>query len=878
VESRKWLVHKETFDQYMLAKLSLIHGLDLPPRDVIHVLIGGIVSAPVRAAALSLSTETVEDFVDRMRNIAEGCVETERKSGNGQKIKNKPCRNCGGAGHTHQDCRKELKCFFCKKTGHRQYDCPAVKERNRNQPAQPRTSSTPAAVTEDCTPAEPIAFVADVTGDNLELSESSVQVDSLLGQPCDLVALLDIGSAVSFIKYSVFLLYNEYFERELRPTIRKFVNIKDLPLEILGTVELKFTLSVLKHRRFEMSLFVIKDQAFPHDLILGRDFLSSQNLTVIFRFRDQEGEGNNNLSLFAELPLFVSENTFTKLEGQLDRSDIDFDIETKQRLVQVINEVDQSVIEPVNDKYTVSVRLKDDSVYAFAPRRFAHSERVELREITDDLLERGIIKPSVSPYCARVVPVRKKDGRLRLCVDLRPLNNRIFKQKFPFPIIEDCLARLCDKSVFTLLDLKDSFHQIRVADECTKYFAFATPDGQFEFKYLPFGYAEAPAEFQKRLLQVLQPLVREDKVIIYIDDVLIPSRTVEENLIILRDVLVLFKKYGFCLNFDKCQFLKKRIEFLGYVISRKGITLSPRHTEALKNYKQPVNAVEVQRFLGLTSYFRKFIKDFAIKAKPLYNLLRKNTQFAFSLECVRAFNTFKDELTKKPVLSLYDPAADTELHTDACASGIGAILFQKRNNNPWSVVAYFSQATNDAETRYHSFELEMLAIVRATERFHVYLYGIKFTVVTDCNALVFAVTKANLNPRIARWTVALQNYDFRMAHRPGDKMKHVNALNRSMAYVKEVPLERELELRQLADPQIQDIANKLEFCDDEKFSLVNGLVYRKDQDNLRFVVPDAMVHTLLRTYHDNMAHVGRVKTYEGIAQTYWFPSMRKKNS
>jgi len=192
-----------------------------------------------------------------------------------------------------------------------------------------------------------------------------------------------------------------------------------------------------------MSLFVIKGQAFPHDFILGRDFLSTQNLTVIFRFRDQEGEeNNNNLSLFAELPLYVSDNTFSKLEGQLDRSEIDFDAETKQRLVRMINEVDQSVIESVNDKYTVSVRLKDESVYAFAPRRFAHSEQIELRKIIDDLLERGIIKLSVSPYCARVVPVKKKDGRLKLCVDLCPLNNRIHKQKFPFPIIEDCLVQL----------------------------------------------------------------------------------------------------------------------------------------------------------------------------------------------------------------------------------------------------------------------------------------------------------------------------------------------------------------------------------------------------------------------------------------------------
>jgi len=135
----------------------------------------------------------------------------------------------------------------------------------------------------------------------------------------------------------------------------------------------------------------------------------------------------------------------------------------------------------VSDNYTVSVRLKDESVYAFASRRFAYSERIKLRKITDDLLKRGIIKPSVSPYCARVVPIRKKDGRMKLYVDLHSLNIRIHKQKFPFPIIEDCLARLCNKSVFSLLDLKDSFHQIRVEDESTKYFAFATPDGQFEY-------------------------------------------------------------------------------------------------------------------------------------------------------------------------------------------------------------------------------------------------------------------------------------------------------------------------------------------------------------------------------------------------------------
>lgn len=235
----------------------------------------------------------------------------------------------------------------------------------------------------------------------------------------------------------------------------------------------------------------------------------------------------------------------------------------------------------------------------------------------DDLLQRGIIQPSVSPYCARVVPVKKKDGSMRLCVDLRPLNSKVVKQKYPFPIIEDWLAKLGDHKVFTLLDLKDSFHQIKIHKNSTKYFSFATPDGQFEYKRLPFGYCEAPAEFQKRLIQILNPFIREDKVIVYIDDVLIPSKTIRENLEILKEIWQLLKKYGFELNLAKCKFLRKEIEFLGYVISEKGITLSSRHIEAITNYKQPLDKLQLQRFLGRANYFRKFIKDYALKAHPL---------------------------------------------------------------------------------------------------------------------------------------------------------------------------------------------------------------------------------------------------------------------
>lgn len=554
----------------------------------------------------------------------------------------------------------------------------------------------------------------------------------------------------------------------------------------------------------------------------------------------------------------------------------DFGSRVDQSLHDVLLHVEHSPIEICNDDYYVKLALKDTSHFYFAPRRFAHSERLEIRKITNDLLQRGIIKVSTSPYCSRIILVRKKNGRFRLCVDLRPLNDKIIKQRYPFPLIEDCLARLGDKSVFTSLDLKDGFHLIKIHPDFTRYFSFATPDGQFEYVRLPFGYCEAPAEFQKRLIQILQPLIAQDKLLVYMDDILIPTNNVKDNLNILYEALVLLKKYDFVINFEKCQFLKNSIEYLGYVISDKGITLSDRHVQAVKSFPPPANTLQVQRFLGLTNYFRKFIPDYASKAKPLHTLTRKDVPFYFDTSCKNAFNTLKQELISFPVLQIYSPLKETEVHTDASSIAFGAILLQKQSNNAWSPVAYFSQATNNAEKNYHSYELEMLATVKAVERFHIYLYGLHFTIVTDCQAVVYAINKAQLNLRIAKWTLRLQNYQFKMIHRAGVKMAHVDALSRIVAAIELMPIETELQYRQLADSQLKLIANHLENSEHDKYLMSNGLIYYKCEDKPRFVVPDGMVTNVIRVYHDDSAHCGVDKTIQGIRSNYWFPSMRKK--
>lgn len=263
------------------------------------------------------------------------------------------------------------------------------------------------------------------------------------------------------------------------------------------------------------------------------------------------------------------------------------------------------------------------------------------------------------------------------------------------------------------------------------------------------------------------------------------------------------------MNYNKCSFLRLTIEYLGYILFPSGITLSTKHTQAVADFPIPKKVIELQRFLGLTNYFRRFIKDYSIKAKPLHNLLRKDTKFIFNEVCLSAFDTLKKELISYPVLRLYNPSFATELHTDASCIAIAGILLQKQANGHLAPVSYYSQSTNKAEGNYHSFELEMLAVVRSIERFHVYLYGLIFTVITDCHSLVYALNKANLNQRIARWTLKLQDYYFKVQHRDSRQMAHVDALSRIAAHIEAMPLEKELQYRQLQDPKLKLIAEQL---------------------------------------------------------------------
>lgn len=232
-------------------------------------------------------------------------------------------------------------------------------------------------------------------------------------------------------------------------------------------------------------------------------------------------------------------------------------------------------------------------------------------------------------------------------------------------------------------------------------------------------------------------------------------------------------------------------------------------------------------------------------------------------------------MREQPVLAIYDPRAIAELHCDASSNGYGAILLQKQKDDKFHPIFYHSHRTTETESRYHSYELEMLSIINAIKRFHVYLLGIHFKIVTDCNSITLTLQRKDINPRVARWAMFLQNYSYEIEHRSGSRMQHVDALSRCnyILVIDGCSFNQTLAINQSTDPEIKLIFKHLEQSEHSLYELRNGLVYRKIGDRLLFYVPESMRDQVIRTCHDDMCHVGISKTVELIKQVYWFPKI-----
>lgn len=548
----------------------------------------------------------------------------------------------------------------------------------------------------------------------------------------------------------------------------------------------------------------------------------------------------------------------------------------------------------------MQIKLLDDSPVTYKPYRLPYCERIVVRDLINQLLENNIVTESNSPYASPIVLVKKKNGENRLCVDYRALNKKTVKDSYPMPVIDDQLDRLNGKRYFTSLDLKSGYYQIPMSRESRHLTAFVTPDGHYEYTRMPFGLVNAPAVFQHMINKALGK-DRYDLAMPYLDDLLSPAATIDEGLIKLKRILNSLRQAGLTLNINKCFFFETTLDYLGYELSENGLRPGKRKIDAVALFPVPTTVHQVRQFVGLASFFRRFIPNFASIAKPLTTLTKANTPWIWSEAQNKAFESLKEKLTERPILALYDPSHVTEVHCDASKIGLGGILLQKPDeNSSFKPVAYYSKQTSKEEEYLHSYELETLAVVQSLKKFRTYLIGLSFKVYTDCNALKSTLTKRDLVPRIARWWLLLQEYNFTIEYRPGDHMKHADALSRNpmpntsnnhdnLDDVREFDILRVdilntsewLQTVQMTDPKLKLIRSVLSQNSKEMKDILNNYVmkenklFRKVGDNLKWVVPNAARWRICQMCHDDSGHFALEKTLDKMKQDYWFPKMKR---
>ncbi|WMV37333.1 hypothetical protein MTR67_030718 [Solanum verrucosum] len=393
--------------------------------------------------------------------------------------------------------------------------------------------------------------------------------------------------------------------------------------------------------------------------------------------------------------------------------------------------------------------------------RMALAELRELKSQLQELLEKGFIRPSVSPWGASVLFVKKKDGTLRLCIDYRQLNRISIKNRYPLPRIDDLFDQLKGAKVFSKIDLRSGYHQLRIREKDIPKTAFRTRYGHYEFLVMPFGLTNAPAVFMDLINRVFKPYL-DQFVVVFIDDILIFSRSSEDHDKHLRIILKILKEKELYAKLSKCEFWLDEVAFLGHVVSAEGVKVDPSKIQAVVEWKPPKSPTEVRSFLGLAGYYRRFVKGFSIIASPLTKLLQKEVKFIWDDKCQESFETLKSLLTQAPILTLPIEGKEYVVYSDVSHNGLGCVLMQEGK-----IISYASRKLKLHELNYPTHDLELVAIVFALKIWRHYLYGEKCHIFTDHKSLKYLGTQKELNLRQRRWLELIKDYDCTIDYHPG---------------------------------------------------------------------------------------------------------------
>jgi hypothetical protein len=465
---------------------------------------------------------------------------------------------------------------------------------------------------------------------------------------------------------------------------------------------------------------------------------------------------------------------------------------------------------PAREKEHAIVLKQGHEAINVRPYRYPHHHKNEIEKQIKELLGAGVIRHSTSSFSSPVILVKKKDGSWRMCIDYRALNKATVPDKFPIPVIEELLDELNGAKFFSKLDLKSGYHQVRVKEEDVHKTAFRTHEGHYEFLVMPFGLMNAPSTFQSLMNEVFRSFLRKF-VLVFFDDILVYSQNWRAHMWHLETVLKVLKTHGLVANQKKCQFGQQSVDYLGHVISMKGVAVDPSKVESVKRWPVPKNVKGVRGFLGLTGYYRKFIQDYGKVARPLTEFTKKDS-FKWTKESQAAFDILKEKLTTAPILTLPDFTKEFTIECDASGQGIGAILMQEKKP-----IAYFSKALGVRNLTKSAYEKELMAVVLAIQHWRPYLIGRRFVVSTDQKSLKQLLQQRIVTAEQQNWAAKLLGFDFEIVYKPGTLNRGADALSRiheggELCYVtsclqwKDESILRE-EFAQ--DPQLQKIVTDL---------------------------------------------------------------------